>query len=117
MAHIHDLYGGGRAGPLDPDAAFTEMEAAADEWTDAEAAAALLEETKHVLLAQLMSGQDGSISSREMHAKATSSYDLHVRGMVEARRKANRAKARLQNMKARQEARRTAEVSARVAIS
>lgn len=62
-------------------------------YADADAAANLLEETKTTLKAKLFKmSEEKSAAAREMEALADLDYHQHLEAMVEARRKATRAK-------------------------
>jgi hypothetical protein len=83
-------------------------------WSDAEAAAALLEETRKTVLAQQMTGHgDIPVSKAEMHALASDVYRKHILSMVEARRVANKARVAYDGAKAMMELARSAEATRR----
>ena len=92
---------------FDPDAIYQKLVDAGEEWTDKDAAANLLEETKKTLLAELMTGLTGPNTERERCALADPIYGLHLKNMVAARKDANRAKVRYDSMKVLAEMRRT----------
>lgn len=70
---------------------------AAKEWVDLDGAAALLEETKSAVLSQMMTAQgDVAVNRAEMTVKSSPEWSSHVMKMVEARRKANLAKVKLE---------------------
>ena len=99
---------------FDPDKAFQEMEKAAEEMAETEYQASLLEELKPVMLAQLISKlSDFAFNRAEVMAKADPVYEGHIKGMVAARQKANRARARYKNLQALFDGRRTVEASTR----
>ena len=86
-------------------------------WADAEAAAALLEETRKTVLASEMAKQgDMPVSKAEMHALASDVYRQHVASMVEARRAANKARVGYDGAKAMMELARSAEATRRAEI-
>lgn len=66
------------------------------DWADKEAAASLLEDTRHSVLADIMNNQDSklSISAKESLARADKSYIDHIKKTVIARHEANKAKVR-----------------------
>ena len=83
-------------------------------WADAEAAAALLEETRKTVLASEMAKHgDIAVSKAEMHALASDVYRRHVLSMVEARRVANKARVVYDGAKAMMELARSAEATRR----
>ncbi|MGL6123875.1 MAG: hypothetical protein ACRC1W_12865 [Shewanella sp.] len=89
---------------------------AGEDYADKDAAATFLEESKKVLLSQLMQAHDGSVSAREMAALADSAYIAHIEQMVEARREANRAKTRWLSAQAWVDAKRTEAATERAAM-
>ena len=100
----------------DPDHVFRELEEAAERMTDFEAQANQMDEMKKPVLASLTLDHMKSEKSRAMaetRALADPSYETHIIGMIEARRKSNRAKAHYHNMRALADARRTQEASIR----
>lgn len=87
-------------------------------WADAEAAAALLEETRKTVLASEMAKQgDMPVSKAEMHALASDVYRKHVLSMVEARQAANKARVAYDGAKAMMELARSAEATRRAEIT
>ena len=99
---------------FDPDKIRERLAEVGEEWADKDAAANLLEETKSVLLAELMLAADGtSKADREMHAKANAAYRLHITNMVTARKDANRARVRFETGKMWAELRRSQESTRR----
>lgn len=85
---------------LSPDAARHATERlieVGEQWADMDAAASALEETAKSVLGKLVleNASDGMpIGKAEHAARATTEYREHVDKMVEARRKANRARVR-----------------------
>jgi len=77
---------------FDPDHLHHKMVQLGEIWADYDAAASLLEESKKSVLAELTLGASGGVAERERAALASDAYQAHVSEMVEARRKANRAK-------------------------
>jgi membrane-bound lytic murein transglycosylase MltF len=92
---------------FDPDAIYEKLVEAGEDWSDKEAAAEILEENKKTVLAEIMSGFQGSTAERERCALADSAYKLHLKNMTAARREANRARVRYDSMKVLAEMRRT----------
>ena len=71
-------------------------------WVDAEAAAALLEDTKSAVLSQKMlavATTAGSVSRAEMQVKASDDWIDHLHGINAARKKANLLKVRREYLK------------------
>jgi hypothetical protein len=74
----------------------------AKQWTDAEAAASLLEDTKSAVLSQMMVALgDMPISRAEMQVKASDDWSDFIHKMVEARKKANLLKVQLEYIRMR----------------
>ena len=99
-----------------PDQMFHELEDAAESMANLQAQADQLSELKKSRLAALTLDYMKSCKSRaeaETHALADSEYAEYVTGMIEAERRANRAKAKYHNMRVLSEARRTEESSRR----
>lgn len=92
---------------FDPDAIYSRLVSAGEEWADKEAAAEILEENKKTILAEIMQGFQGSTAERERQALADVTYKLHLKNMVAARKEANRARVRYDSAKVLAEMRRT----------
>ena len=92
---------------FDPEKLYHKLIEAGEEWSDKDAAANILEETKKTLLAELKTSYQGSDAERERNSLATSEYKLHLKNMVLARKEANRARVRYESMKMLAELRRT----------
>ena len=74
----------------------------AKSWVDAEAAASMLENTKSAVLAQKMAALgDMPVSKAEMKVKASDYWIDFIHKMVEARKKANLLKVRLEYVRMR----------------
>lgn len=101
---------------INPEQIYERLSAAGDDFADKDAAASLLEESKKVLLAQLMQKHEGSVAAREMAALADTRYSEHIADMVEARREANRAKTRWLSAQAWVDAKRTEAATERAAL-
>ena len=97
-----------------PEAIYRQLLQAGEEWTDKEAAAELLEETRKTVLAELMAKAGGSTAERERVALADPAFKLHVTNMVAARKEANRARVRYDSAKVLAELRRTQESTRRI---
>jgi hypothetical protein len=81
---------------------FDQYAKLAPEWVDADAAANLLEETKSAFLAQQMSALgDMPVSRAEAAVKASPEWRDYVTKMVDARKRANLLKARLEYIRMR----------------
>lgn len=102
---------------FNPEVLYKKLVEAGEDWTDKQAAAELLEETKKSVLAELMSGEDGPRNAREDVALASPPYRLHLTNMVAARKEANRARVRYDSMKVLAEMRRTQESTRRAEIN
>lgn len=99
-----------------PDKMFHEMEQAAEKMADQQAQADQLTELKKSRLAALTLDYMKECKSRaeaEVRALADPEYETYIVGMIEAARRANRAKAHYHNLRALGDARRTQEASAR----
>lgn len=69
----------------------------AKEWVEADAAASLLEETKSAVLAQHMAAMgEMPVSKAEMAVKSTTQWHQYLSEMVEARKRANLLKVKLE---------------------
>lgn len=69
----------------------------AKKWVDADAAAAMLEETKSAFLSRLMADKgDMPVSKAEMQVKASDAWKDYVTEMVEARKRASLLKVQLE---------------------
>ncbi len=80
---------------MNPDQIYLKLEKAADEFADKEAAASLLEETKHTVLSQCAADwPEESMASAESKARRDPRYIQHLKDMVTARKEANKAKSR-----------------------
>jgi hypothetical protein len=99
---------------FDPEATYRKLLQAGEEWADKEAGAAVLEETKKTVLAELKNGFSGSDAERERNALAEPVYKHHITTMVAARKEANRAKVRYDSAKVLAEMRRTQESTRRM---
>jgi hypothetical protein len=78
---------------IDPHTLHQKLVDLGEEWSDRDAAASLLEESRKSVLAELTTLAAGkSMAEREANALAADTYREHIKAMVEARRIANRAK-------------------------
>ena len=99
---------------MNPDKIYDAIIQAGESWADAEAAAAMLEETRKSVLAKLMNEADASsIAAKEMYALADTTYREFVEGMVQARKAANKARVRYDSAKVLAELRRSQESTRR----
>lgn len=85
---------------MDPNELYVKLVKAGEDWADLDAAASVLEETKKSLISQLKTmSKAGSDAARETEALASDGFREHIDNMVEARRKANRAKVNYDSQK------------------
>lgn len=99
---------------MDPQKIYESIIKAGEQWADAEAAAALLEETRKSVLAKLMNEAElTSIAGKEMVALGSDDYRKFVEGMVKARAAANKARVRYDSAKVLAELRRSEESTRR----
>ena len=103
---------------MDAERIYEQIVKAGEEWSDLDAAASLLEETKKSVLAKLMNEcQAASIGAKEMYALAEDEYKKHVSGMVQARKLANKAKVRYDSARILAELRRSEESTRRAEMT
>ncbi len=96
------------ANEFEPAKIYAALIESGSEWADAEHGAAILEETKSSVLAQLKTEAGAkSDAAAETQAKADPRYREHLEAMVNARRVANLARVRYDAAKVLAEARRT----------
>lgn len=99
---------------FNPNEIAERMRLAGEEWSDLDAAANMLEESRKSILAELINqASGGSIAAREYEALANPAYKLHITNMVNARREANRARVKYDTAKAWVELVRTSEATKR----
>lgn len=99
---------------FDPNRIYHEIVTAGEDWSDKDAAANLLEETKKSVLAELVnSSEGGSMAAKESNALADPAFKLHITKMVAARKEANRAKVKYDAVRVLAEMRRTQESTRR----
>ena len=93
---------------LDANELFHKLNEAGSEWADLEAAANVLEDTRHAVLARLMLASGApSVAAKEMEARASEDYEFHVRATQDAKAKALKAKVKYESMKVWVDLRRT----------
>lgn len=69
----------------------------AEEWVEAEAAAALLEDTKSAVLAKMMADLgDMPVNRAEMKVKSSTAWETHVQTITEARKRASLLKVQVE---------------------
>lgn len=104
---------------LNPDEIYKLVMAAGDAWADKDAAASILEETKSIVLAELINNQPQTlgVSVRESLAKGDPVYRLHVTNMVAARKDANKARVRYKSAEMLADLRRSEESTRRSEIN
>lgn len=74
----------------------------AKEWVEADAAANLLEETKSAVLSQHMAAMgDMPVSKAELAVKSTANWHTYLSEMVEARKRANLLKVKMEWLRMR----------------
>lgn len=98
---------------FEPEKIYHQIITAGEEWSDKDAAADLLSETKKTVLAEIMNGLSGAASERERIALADPIFRLHLTNMVTARKDANRARVRYDAVRVLAEMRRTQESTRR----
>lgn len=99
---------------FDPERIYSTIVEAGEEWSDKDAAASLLEETRKTILAELVNAAEGSsMAAKEHQALADPAYRLHLTQMVSARKEANRAKVKYDAVRVLAEMRRTQESTRR----
>ena len=93
---------------FDPDKIAYEVAQSGSEYADAECVASNLEELKKVVLSELkLTSGEKSDAARETAALASLEYRTHIDGMCQARKLANRKKARYLTLKLWAELKRT----------
>ena len=98
----------------DPSRIYIELIATGEHWSNADAAAWLLEETRKPVLAEIkLRSDEKSDAARETVALASTEYREHVAAMVEARRVANLARVRYDAVRMLAEMRRTEQATRR----
>jgi len=103
---------------FDPEKMYERIVAAGESWADAEAAAALLEETRKTVLAKAMNdAASASIAGKEMLALGSDEYRNFIEGMVRARAAANKARVKYDSAKILAELRRSQESTKRAEMS
>lgn len=106
--------------PIDPDRIAAEMERLGHAWSDLHAAACALEEAEKSVLAEITADyrpQAKSQAEAESLARASKRFRDYLADMVEARRKANRAKVSFDTFKVKLEMQRTAAATDRALMS
>jgi hypothetical protein len=102
---------------FNPNEIAERMRLAGEEWSDLDAAANMLEETRKSVLAELVNqSKGGSIAAKESEALANPAYKLHLTNMVNARREANRARVKYDTSKMWVELVRTSEATKRAEL-
>lgn len=100
----------------DPDKIYAELEKAAEDMCDKQYQADLLSELQKPTLAAIILKHTKAglaVNRAEYEALADVEYVNHVKGMVQAKREANKARAHYKNLEALSDARRTQEASTR----
>lgn len=100
---------------LDANYLYHKLNEAGSAWADLEAAANVLEDTRHAVLARLMLGSSAtSVAAKEMEARASEEYEKHVIATQNARAEALKAKVKYETMKTWIDLQRTAAANERV---
>ena len=103
---------------LDAEQIYAKLIESGDAWSDAEAAADLLERTRPSVLAKLKNETGAkSDAASETLALADQGYIDFVTGMVQARKVANKAKVRYESAKTLSELRRSEESTRRAELT
>lgn len=103
---------------LTPERIAEELSKRGEAWSDKEAAASLLEESKHTVLSQCMADwPEDSNAGAESKARRDPRYIEHLKQMVEARKEANKAKVAYDTMKAYEGLFRTREATKRTEMN
>ena len=101
---------------LNPNEIYEKLVTAGNEWSEANYAAELLEESKKSLLAQLMTKSAApSRVAAETKALASFAYKEHIELMVSARRDANKARVKYDSARVYSELLRTQAANERAA--
>ena len=99
---------------LTPEKIAEELLKRGHDYADKEAAATLLEETKHTVLAECMADwPEDSNAGAETKSRRDPRFKDHIKAMVEARRQANRSRVSYETMKAYEGLYRTREATKR----
>ncbi|MFZ5783940.1 MAG: hypothetical protein ACOY4R_27395 [Pseudomonadota bacterium] len=102
----------------DPSTLVERLIEAGEAWADLNAAADALEETKGAVLGSILREHfDEPAWKADAQAKSDERYTKHIAAMVEARRKANKAKIRYDSGKAFVELARSAESTRRAEMN
>jgi hypothetical protein len=97
-----------------PEVIYAELLAAGGDWADKNAAADLLEESRHSILAECRLKSDAKTeAAKETDARADKDYRAHIAAMVAARHAANTARVRYEAVKTLAELRRSEESTRR----
>ena len=104
---------------FDPEKIYNLVLSSGETWVDCEAAANILEETKSIVLAELINQQPAGlgVAAKENAAKADPIYRLHITNMVTARKEANRARVKYKSAEMLAELRRSQESSKRAEMN
>ena len=94
---------------LDANQLFHKLNEAGSDWADKEAAANVLEDTRHAVLARLMLASDApSVAAREVEARASVEYEAHVKATQAAKAEALKARVKYDSMRVWVDLQRTA---------
>jgi len=85
------------------DNAVKQIEDIGVKYATAKALSWKMQEMRKVVLAQMMKKQEGSVASREMNARASNEYIIHLNGTETAIENENKLKAQYERYKAEYE--------------
>lgn len=78
---------------INPDKIHEKLVRAGHDWSEAEAIAELMEETKRIVISQLAAEcTESSMTAKEAYAHRHPEYKAHIEKMVNARKMANKAR-------------------------
>lgn len=101
---------------FNPASIYKELVSSGDAWSESNAAADLLEETRKTLIAELQTEcPEKTISAKEMYALGHKTYREHIQAMVAARKVANRDRVKWESVKIYAELLRTQAATERAA--
>jgi hypothetical protein len=100
---------------MNADELYRKLTLAGEDWADKQAAFNVLEDTKSAVLARLMQSSTApSVAAKEMEAKASESFESHVRTTQEAMKEALKAKVKYEAVKIWIDLKRTQSANERV---
>ncbi len=102
---------------FEPNELYERIVQVGETWAEKDASAALLEESRKSVLAELAQQASGGVAERERAALESQIYRDHIRAMVEARKQANIARVHYDAAKAWWEMNRTLESTRRAEMA